>query len=142
MTSLVTPAELKRIADEIEERKAREAIEKMRKRDAEQGEMHETFMAQDLRPDVQERVSASVRRAAENGQHELQVLKFPATWTNDRGRRINNAESDWPVSLEGFAKRAYDYYVKELQPMGYRLRAEVLSYNEGVPGEIAIYLAW
>ena len=70
------------------------------------------------------------------------MIKFPATWTNDRGRRINNAEPDWPASLEGFAKRAFDYYAKELQPLGYRVRAEVLSYNEGVPGDIGLHLGW
>jgi hypothetical protein len=142
MTSLVTAAELKKIAEEIEARKAREALDKMRKLDADQEALHRTFMEQAIRPDASERVSAAVRRAAENGQKEIQALKFPATWTNDRGRRINNGDPDWPVSLEGFAKRAYDYFVKELQPAGYQLRAQVLSYNEGVPGEVAIYLCW
>lgn len=142
MTSLVTPTELKKLADEIEERKAHEAIEKMRKLDADQQGMHEAFMERELNPDVTERLSAAVRRAAQSGQHEIQVLKFPATWTNDRGRRINNAENDWPVSLEGFAKRAYEYYAKELKPAGYVLRAQVMSYNDGVPGEIAMHLGW
>lgn len=142
MSDLVTPNDLKRIADEIEARKARETIEKMRRLDADQEELHRAFLERDIRPDVKERVSTAVRRAAENGQHEIQALKFPATWTNDRGRRINNGEEDWPVSLEGFAKRSYEFYVQELQPVGYKLRAEVLSYNEGVPGEVAIYLVW
>lgn len=142
MSDLVTPSDLKRIADEIEARKARETIEKMRRLEADQDELHRAFLERDIRPDVKERVSSAVRRAAENGQHEIQALKFPAAWTNDRGRRINNGEEDWPVSLEGFAKRSYDFYVKELQPVGYKVRAEVLNYSEGVPGEIAIYLGW
>lgn len=142
MTDLVTPNDLKRIADEIETRKARETIEKLRKLEADQDELHRAFLERDIRADVKERVSTAVRRAAENGQHEIQALKFPAAWTNDRGRRINNGEEDWPVSLDGFAKRSYDFYVTELQPLGYKVRAEVLSYNEGVPGEVAIYLGW
>ncbi|HMR33702.1 MAG TPA: hypothetical protein PKA13_23475 [Geminicoccaceae bacterium] len=142
MSDLVTPNDLKRIADEIEARKARETIEKLRKLEADQDELHRAFLERDIRADVKERVSSAVRRAAENGQHEIQALKFPAAWTSDRGRRINNGEQDWPASLEGFAKRSYDFYLKELQPVGYKVRAEVLSYNEGVPGEIAIYLGW
>lgn len=142
MSELVTPNDLKRIADEIEARKARETIEKMRRLEADQDELHRAFLERDIRPDVKERISTAVRRAAENGQHEIQALKFPASWTSDRGRRINNGEADWPASLEGFAKRSYDFYVKELQSLGYKLRAEVLSYNEGVPGEVAIYLSW
>jgi len=142
MSDLVTPGDLKRIADEIEARKARETIEKMRRLEADQEELHRAFLERDIRSDVKERVSTAVRRAAENGQHEIQALKFPAAWTNDRGRRINNGEDDWPVSLEGFAKRSYDFYVKELQPLGYKVRAEVLSYSEGVPGEVTIYLCW
>ena len=142
MSELVTPTALKRIADEIEARKARETIEKMRKLEADQDELHRAFIERDIRPDVNERITTAVRRAAENGQHEIQALKFPATWTNDRGRRINNLEEDWPDSLEGFAKRSYEFYVKDLQPLGYKIRAEVLSYNDGVPGEVAIYLCW
>jgi hypothetical protein len=142
MTSVVTAKELKRIAEETEARKAREALDKMRKLDSDQQALHQAFLEQEIRPDAPERISAAVRRAAENGQKEIQALKFPATWTNDRGRRINNAESDWPVSLEGFAKRGYDYFIKELEPAGYKLRAQVLSYNDGVPGEVAIYLCW
>ena len=50
-----------------------------------------------------------LRRAAELGNHEFQVITFPANYCNDSGRRINNNEQDWPDSLEGFAKRAYVY---------------------------------
>ena len=106
----MTPKELKRIADELEERKAREAIEKMRKRDADQGEMHETFMAQELRPG---------RAGARVGRGAASCAERPARGPGDKVSRdldqrprprINNAEADWPASLEDFAKRAYDYY--------------------------------
>ena len=142
MTNLVTPTELKQLAEEIEARKAREAVERMRKADEDERHLREAFMEQELRSDVADRLSASVRRAAEHGQHEIVVLKFPAAWTNDHGRRINNAEADWPASLEGFAKRAYGYYDRELRQLGYKVRAQVLNYADGVPGEVGLYLTW
>ena len=46
------------------------------------------------------------------------------------------------TSLEGFAKHAYEFFVKELQPAGFKLRAQVLSYPEGRLGEIAMFLSW
>ena len=91
---------------------------------------------------MRERVSAVIRRAAEQGQHEVVVMRFPAVWTNDHGRRINNSEPDWPASLEGFAKRGYDFYEKDLKPLGYKLRAQILSYPDGMPGEVGLFLEW
>jgi hypothetical protein len=49
---------------------------------------------------------------------------------------------DWPDSLEGFARRAYDFYMKELRPLGYKLHAEVIAFPGGVPGEIGLFLKW
>jgi hypothetical protein len=49
---------------------------------------------------------------------------------------------DWPDSLEGFARRAYDFYMKELRPLGYKLHAQVISFPGGVPGEIGLFLKW
>jgi hypothetical protein len=70
------------------------------------------------------------------------VVTFPATYCNDHGRRINNLEPDWPDSLEGFSKKAYQYFQSELKPLGYRLTAQVLDYPGGVPGNIGLYLSW
>ena len=72
----------------------------------------------------------------------LKVFAFPCSFCNDGGRRINNLLPDWPNSLEGFAKRAYEFYEKELRPHGYKLHAEVISYPGGMPGEIGFFLKW
>ena len=91
---------------------------------------------------LQARVNAAVKRAALQGERQLMALKFPATYCNDQGRRINNMDPDWPDSLEGFAKKAYVFYMKELRPLGYKLHAEVIDFPGGVPGEIAMVLRW
>jgi hypothetical protein len=89
-----------------------------------------------------DRISKVVRAAAGNGLKQIDVLSFPASYCNDRGRRINNQLPDWPESLEGFAKRAYEFYMKELRPLGYKLHAEVVSFPGGIPGEISLFLKW
>ena len=37
---------------------------------------------------------------------------------------------------------AYDFYQKELRPLGYKLHAEIVSYPGGMPGEAALILKW
>ena len=142
MTDLLRPNDLKKISTEAEMAKAREYITHEQKRESEQKDLREAFMHRDIHPEVKERLNNAIRRAAEQGRHELQVFTFPAKYCNDGGRRINNTEPDWPESLEGFAKRAYEYYEKELRPLGYKATAQVLDYPGGMLGNIAFYLKW
>lgn len=142
MTDLLRPQELESISTEAEMAKARKYLDLDRKRAAEQKDIREAFMQRDIHPQVKERVNGAVRRAAEQGHHELQLFAFPASYCNDGGRRINNNEPDWPDSLEGFAKQAYEYYDRELRPLGYKLSAQVLDYPNGMLGEIGMFLKW
>src|SRR5690606_22206806 len=56
-TDLITPEELKRITEEKEMAKAREALEKQRKVEGERDHLRDAFMAQQIHPEVFERVS-------------------------------------------------------------------------------------
>lgn len=142
MAGIIKPQELHMIsatADDAkvaEERKERERKEKQKK------ELQEAFMSQDLHSEVKERVNAAVRRAAENGLHQIQVMTFPASYCNDGGRSINNLDPDWPQSLEGFAKRAFMFYKQEMQPLGYKLHCEIINFPGGLPGEVGMFLRW
>ncbi|NJM91453.1 MAG: hypothetical protein HC861_01165 [Rhodospirillaceae bacterium] len=51
-------------------------------------------------------------------------------------------EPDWPQSLEGFAKRAYEYFMSDLKPLGYKLTAQIMDYPGGMPGTVGLYLSW
>ena len=139
---LLTPDELKGITDKIHMAKVQEQFERVRKEQEEKRALHEAFLARDLDPDVRARVNAVVRRAAEQGLHEVQVVTFPASYCNDQGRRINNAEPDWPESLEGFAKRALEFFEAELKPLGFRARAQILNYPNGKLGDVGLFLSW
>ena len=139
---LLTPDQLKGITDKIHMAKVQEQFERVRREQAEKRALHEAFLAHDLDPDVRERVNAVVKRAAEQGLHEIQVLTFPASYCNDQGRRINNTEPDWPSSLEGFAKKAHEFFEAELKRLGFRSRAQVLNYPDGRPGDVGLFLSW
>jgi hypothetical protein len=142
MADLVRPDDLKKISSDAEMKKAQEYLARAKKQEEEQKTMRELFMKEDLPPDAAERVNNAVRRAAEQGLHEVQMFSFPASYFNDGGRRINNNEPDWPDSLEGHAKKAYAYFEKELRPLGYKVRVEILDYPGGMPGNVGLFLSW
>jgi hypothetical protein len=140
--NLITPDELRRIADDKEMEKAREALEKKRKADDDRHHLRDAFMAQEIHPDVFERVSRVVKGAAERGEREVLAVRFPSEYCTDGGRAINSFEPDWPKTLTGFAKRAYEFWQKELEPQGYKLRAQITDFPGGMPGDVGIFLRW
>jgi hypothetical protein len=83
-----------------------------------------------------------VSHAAERGQSEVQVYRFPNAMCSDRGRRINNSEPDWETTLEGRPKSVYEFWHDHLRPLGFHLKAEVLEYPGGMPGDIGLILTW
>jgi hypothetical protein len=83
-----------------------------------------------------------VSRAAERGQSEVQVYRFPNSLCSDRGRRINNSEPEWEKTLEGRPKAGYEFWHDHLRPLGFHLKAEVLEYPGGMPGDIGFILTW
>jgi len=142
MTELLRPDDLKKIADDIDMAKAKKAMEHMKREEEEKAALKEIFMSREIHPEAKTRINEAVRRAAEQGNRQILVIEFPASFCNDQGRRINNLESDWPESLEGFAKKAYQYFQQELKPLGFRLTAQILDYPGGMPGRVGLYLSW
>jgi hypothetical protein len=139
---LITPDELRRLTEEKEMEKAKEALEKQRKVDDDHHHLRDAFMAQEIHPEVFERVSRVVKGAAERGEREVLAIRFPSEYCTDHGRAINNFESGWPDTLTGFARRAYEFWQKELEPRGYKLRAQIMDFPGGVPGDVGIFLRW
>ncbi len=137
-------ADLKR---RMAEREAAEAAKDVRHMQ-EQGEKQKAVMAEFHKPparsadQLMELVMGLVNRAAERGESEVQVYRFPNAVCSDGGRRINNAEPDWPDSLEGRPKLAYEFWHDHLRPLGFGLKAEVLEYPGGMPGDIGFFLTW
>lgn len=139
---ILGPRELMRIAEEKERRKARDAFERMSKANAQKQKAREEFMKRVMCGDAKKQVSLLLRRAAETGHHEILVLQFPSDFCNDGGVAINNFGREWPQTLNGFARRAYDFWQQELKPLGYKIKAQIISYPDGMLGDVGIFLSW
>ena len=50
--------------------------------------------------------------------------------------------SEAPGPASGFAKRAYEFWRKELEPQGYKLRAQIMDFPGGMPGDVGMFLRW
>lgn len=83
-----------------------------------------------------------IRRAIDMGDREALLGRFPSSWLKDRGRSIANADPRWPDSLDGVARRAFEFYEKELKPRGFQMRAEILEWPGGMPGDVGLFLQW
>ena len=142
MPQLLRPEDLKMIASdaaiaEMDE----EELQKKKKKQID-AELREAFMARRVAPEAFDRINNAIRIAAQRGEHQLQVMTFPASYCSDGGRRINIADPEWPNTLTGFAKEAYDFFSREMRPLGYRLYAEIVSFPGGMPGEVGLFLSW
>jgi hypothetical protein len=83
-----------------------------------------------------------IERAVGNGQSEIQVYRFPAQLCTDRGRAINQQERGWETTLTGVPKEIFQLWDKYFKSRGYKLRTEIVSFPNGMPGDIAMTLAW
>jgi hypothetical protein len=106
----------------------------------------EAFTDDFLKGHVTEDEIAMVRRLAANavkdGKFEAMVYSFPSDLCSDGGRAINNSDSDWPETLQGKAKEFYERYLKYGKPQGYRLKAMIINFPGGVPGDVGFFLNW
>src|SRR5229473_8466690 len=87
-------ADLKRRMAEREAAKAAEELRHMQEQEEKQKAVMEEFHKPPARtPDqLMQLLMQLVSQAAERGQSEVQVYRFPNTLCTDRGRRINNSE--------------------------------------------------
>lgn len=139
---VATAKQLHDMAEEQAMAEAKKAFEQMKKTELAQRELREAFMSRDVRPDAPQRLMTAVKHAIAMGKHEILVVQFPSELLTDRGRRVNNFEPDWPDTLDGFAKRAYEHYKEHLEDKGYKIRAQILDYPGGKPGQVGLFLSW
>ena len=86
--------------------------------------------------------STVIQRAVRNGLTEVQVYRFPNALCTDKGRSINQLEPGWEKTLTGIPKEIFQLWTDYLKPRGYRISYQVIEYPGGVPGDIAITIAW
>jgi hypothetical protein len=134
---LIRPEELRKITEDKEMAELRQLLEHQKKVESEQKDVYQAFLNQHVHPEAKARVTAAVRRAAERGEKEIQIMRFSSEFCTDGGRSINNFET-----LTGFAKEAYEAWDQNLRPLGYKLRAQILNYPDGMPGDVGMILYW
>lgn len=83
-----------------------------------------------------------LRTAASRGDTELMVMRFPSALCTDAGRKINNGLAGWPETLVGRPRQAYELWHNKLQPAGYRLKAMIVDWPGGMPGDVGFFLEW
>src|ERR1700704_715308 len=92
--------------------------------------------------EVKRRVFSQLRTAAVKGAKEVLVMRFPNALCTDKGRALNNSEKDWPSTLIGRPLQAFEFWRDHLQPQGYGLKAMIVDWPQGLPGDIGFFLTW
>ena len=109
---------------------------------AQREKLHEAFMQREVQPEALDRIAALVQKMVDRGEKQALLFQFPSGWLPDSGRAITNHDANWHTKLDGFASRAYAFYEKELAPRGFQLRAEILDWPGGMPGDVGFVLTW
>lgn len=141
-TVKVTAADLRQRMAELEAEKARILAEKRHRAEAAMNEVTQSFTREHLTPDEAEEIREKVRHAVDNGLFEVLVMRFPSRLCSDRGRAVNNALPDWPETLPQKARDLYEGWKATAQPAGFHLRATILDFPGGMPGDVGLFLNW
>jgi hypothetical protein len=83
------------------------------------------------------------REAADHGEKQYLLLRFPSDLCTDDSRAINNPPNPrWPETLRGEAADVYRRWDATLRPHGFHLSAQVLEFPDGKPGDVGLFLLW
>ena len=126
---------------------AQKAAEAERRRAAAEAEKKALIDKLSKPPDITEeerikRAAAIIERAVANGMTEVQVMRFPNSLCTDHGRAINQAEPGWERTLTGLPKEMYEFWYRQLRPLGYKVHFQIVEFPDGLPGDIGITLKW
>lgn len=136
LDELIADREARRARERAEDEQAR-----LRKRAAAQ-RYAEAFEAYRLTADDKDAIMRRIAKAFADGEKELMLFAFPSELCPDGGRRVNNALDGWEETLPGAARRVWEFWRDDLQPRGFRFFARVVSYPDGMPGEIGLFFSW
>jgi hypothetical protein len=123
-----------------------EEIERREKAQAAERKKLEKFTDEFLGSHVNDTELAMIRRlvanAVKDGAFEALVYTFPSDLCTDRGRAINNSEPHWPETLKGKAKELYDRFQANAKPKGFKLKAMIVNFPGGIPGDVGFFINW
>ena len=137
----------KDLMTKIAEAEAEKAAQEMRRRaaaDAEKDALIQQLSDSSGLSDEEaiRRANVIITRAASNGQTEVQVARFPNSLCTDGGRAINQQEPGWEQTLTGVPREIYVLWSKYFRERGYKLRAQIVDFPNGMPGDVGLTLIW
>ena len=142
MPPLISAEDLRAKMTKKQAEEAERKLQAKSKHEEELNELRTYFMTSKITDEERRQFRQKVYRLAEQGQSELMVFSFPSEFCSDGGRAINNKEPDWPESLTGRAKQAFDLWEQNSKHLGFKLEARVLNYPKGIIGEIGLFVMW
>ncbi len=140
-----TPPSAKDLRKEVIQREMEET-QKQEKAKAAQERKVADFAEDFLKNHVSEADILAVRRQVANavqaGKFEAMVYSFSSDLCSDSGRAINSGDRSWPDTLQGKAKEFYDRYQQFGKPQGFKLKAMIITFPGGMPGDVGFFLNW
>jgi hypothetical protein len=143
--SFMSAADLRTYMTEMDMANASKEIDRMDRAEKARQELMKSLSTEvppEKLPEVKASLLHKLRSAAQRGASELMVMRFPCALCTDKGRAINNAEADWPETLTGRPRQAYEFWRDQLRPAGYRLKALIVEWPGGLPGDVGFFLQW
>lgn len=100
------------------------------------------FLGTQVSEDELEMIRRLVMNAVKNGEFEALVYTFPSDLCTDSGRAINSSAAHWPETLQGKARELYDRFQANAKPRGFKLKAMIVNFPGGMPGDVGFFLNW
>ncbi|MGQ3675705.1 hypothetical protein ACT6QH_09455 [Xanthobacter sp. TB0139] len=145
--TFISADELREYMHHQEVLKANKAIEAMDRAEKARADFIKTLSEPvDLTPDriheISQNITMKMRLAAERGESEIMVMRFPNALCTDKGRAINNGESTWPETLVGRPRQAYELWRDHLRDANFKLKAMIVDWPNGMPGDVGMFVSW
>lgn len=136
-------------AEELRKRALELQIAEMERGDkikAREAKKHAEFVEDFFRKHIGDAERAIIKRvvtkAAADGKYEAMIFSFPSSFCTDSGRAINNNLPGWQKTLQGKAKELYELFEQVAKPEGYGLKAAIINFPDGIPGDVGFFLTW
>jgi CBS-domain-containing membrane protein len=134
--------DFRRLVTDHEERERKDGEELRKSVVEKRRRVASEFAARHISDEVWHDLIHKSQLAAQTGQKEFMLLRFPSELCSDGGRAVNAPAPDWPATLRGEAAEIYQRWEQDLAPRGFHISARVVDFPGGMPGDIGIFLVW
>ncbi|MBF9232438.1 hypothetical protein [Microvirga alba] len=145
--TFMSATDLRNYMTEMQMARASKAVDSMDRASKARQDLTKTLTQPvDLTPErlkeIGQNLLHKLRSAAQRSETELMVMRFPVDLCSDHGRAINNADPEWPDTLTGRPRQAFELWRDQLKPAGYQLKAMIIEWPGGMPGDVGFFLSW